>query len=201
MEQFEIRLSGSGGQGLILGASVLAEALMAEGYKVAQSQAFEPVSRGGVSRSDLVVARQPPGYPLVTALDLLLVLDQPAVEVSQKMIRPGGLVLVDRQRVGQPPKGEWRLHALPLLEAAREAGNLRVANMVALGALAALGELCGLPSLRDAVRHTAPAAFVEVSLAGLEAGDAMARELSATEKNTGKTAAKSSAKTARKTSA
>jgi 2-oxoglutarate ferredoxin oxidoreductase subunit gamma len=174
VEHVEIRLSGSGGQGLLLGALILAEALMAEGYLVAQSQAFEPVSRGGVSRSDLVADRAAPDYPLVTALDALLVLDQCAVEVSRGLTRPGALVLVDSERVPEPPRGEVRLHALGLLEAARRVGNPRVANMAALGALARLGGWCGLESLRAAVRNSVPPPFVEASLAALAAGDALA---------------------------
>ncbi len=175
MEHREIRLSGSGGQGLILGALILAEALIAEGYKVAQSQAFEPVSRGGVSRSDLVVGKATPEYPLVTELDLLLVLDQAAVEVSEGLMRPGAIVLVDAERVTRPPAGDVRIHALPLLETARRAGNVRVANMAALGAMAHLGGLCGLEALQSAVRESVPPAFVDASLEALAAGETLGR--------------------------
>ena len=69
MEHCEIRFSGSGGQGLILSARTLATALTLDGKKVAQSQSYEPTSRGGLSRSDLVVAQETVDYPLVTKLD------------------------------------------------------------------------------------------------------------------------------------
>jgi len=174
MDHTEIRLSGTGGQGLILGALVLAEAMIAEGRSVAQSQAFEPVSRGGVSRSDLVASDSTPDYPLVTQLDVLLILDQYAVEVSEGLVRAGGLVLVDAERVTEPPRGEFRLHALPFTETARQLGNLRVTNMVALGAMAALGGLCGPDALQSAVRKGVPAAFADVSLAALAEGATLA---------------------------
>ncbi len=174
MEHFEIRLSGIGGQGLILGALVLAEALIAEGYKVAQSQAFEPVSRGGVSRSDLVVGKAAPEYPLATELDLLLVLDQCAVEVSEGLVRPGGLVVVDAEQVPRPPGGDVVIHALPLLETARRVGNVRVANMAALGAMARLGALCPPETLQSVVRENIPPAFLDASLEALALGDALA---------------------------
>ena len=67
-KQLEIRLSGSGGQGLILAAGILAEALVAEGRSAAQSQSYEPTSRGGLSRSDLVVSDGEADYPLVTCM-------------------------------------------------------------------------------------------------------------------------------------
>ena len=170
----EIRFSGSGGQGLILGALILAEAMIAEGRSVTQSQAFEPVSRGGVSRSDLVASDTMPGYPLVSRLDVLLILDQCAVEVSNGLVRSGGLVLVDAGQVPDPPRGDLHLHALPFTETARQLGNVRVTNMVALGAMAALGGLCEPEPLQLAVRNGVPPAYVEVSLAALAEGATLA---------------------------
>lgn len=175
MTHLEIRLSGTGGQGLILGAMILAEALIADGRHVAQSQAFEPVSRGGVSRSDLVVDDATPAYPLVTSLDVLLVLDQCAVEVSRGLVRPGGLVLVDAERVPEPPSGDVRRVTLPLVATAKRVGNARVANMAALGALVELAGLCRPESLEAAVRAGVPAAYLEPSLAALAAGAELAR--------------------------
>ena len=64
MDTLEIRFSGSGGQGLILAARILAAALVAQGRNVAQSQSYEPVSRGGLSRSDLVISDGEADFPL-----------------------------------------------------------------------------------------------------------------------------------------
>jgi 2-oxoglutarate ferredoxin oxidoreductase subunit gamma len=180
VEPIQIRLSGSGGQGLILGALVLAESLIGEGRKVAQSQAFEPVSRGGVSRSDLVVGSAAPDYPLATELDLLLLLDQCAVAVSMGMIRPGALVLADAEHVPRPPAGDFRLHALPFVGTARRLGNPRVANMAALGAMARLGGLCRLETLLETVSGAVPPAYVEVSQEALRAGHVLAQALGET---------------------
>ncbi len=82
MDNVEIRFSGSGGQGLILSAKILAAALVEEGNNVAQSQSYEPVSRGGLSRSDLVVTKGEAAYPLSSGLDILMILDGAAVNGS-----------------------------------------------------------------------------------------------------------------------
>ncbi|MEE8433700.1 MAG: 2-oxoacid:acceptor oxidoreductase family protein [bacterium] len=174
MGNTEIRLSGSGGQGLILGALILAEAMIAEGRSVTQSQAFEPVSRGGVSRSDLVASDSMPDYPLVIQLDVLLILDQCAVKVSEGLVRSGGLVLVDAGQVPEPPNGDMLLYPLPFTETARQLGNVRVTNMVALGAMAALASLCEPETLRFAVRGNVPAAYVDMSLTALADGATLA---------------------------
>ncbi len=108
MSDFQIRLSGSGGQGLQLAAKVLASAVLIEGKRVAQSQSYEPTSRGGLSRSDLVIGEEAVDYPLVTDLDCLLILDQVAVDGSRDLIRPSTLVLIDSDRVTTAPEQQCK---------------------------------------------------------------------------------------------
>jgi 2-oxoglutarate ferredoxin oxidoreductase subunit gamma len=162
--EIEIRLCGSGGQGLLVAGAVLAEALMLEGLRVAQSQSFEPTSRGGMSRTDLVGSSGAVGFPLVTALDCALILDQIAVGPTAARLKKGSLVLVDRDRVPRPPGGDLVRHALALCESARGLGDVRVANLVGLGALTRLGALCSDASLDRAIRNTSPARFVDLNL-------------------------------------
>ena len=96
---FEIRLSGTGGQGLGLGGKMLAAALSSEGMHVAQSQSYEPTSRGGMSRSDLVVTPETADFPLATGLDYVLILDTKAMSISEGMINDNAVVLVDEELV------------------------------------------------------------------------------------------------------
>ena len=139
--EIEIRLCGIGGQGLLVAGAILANALMREGLRVAQSQSFEPTSRGGMSRTDLVASDGIVDFPLATALDCALILDQIAVWPTVGLVKRRGLVLVDQERVPRPPKGDFALHALALCESAKGLGEGRVANLVGLGALARLGGL------------------------------------------------------------
>ncbi|HFC04308.1 MAG TPA: pyruvate ferredoxin oxidoreductase [Rhizobiales bacterium] len=170
MEQnIEIRLSGSGGQGLMLAASILSTALVAEGRTVAQSQSYEPTSRGGLSRSDLVVSDGPADYPLVTGLDYLVILDQVAVAESKDLIRDGAVIVTDSKMVTEPPKGNFRLVQLPMLETAIGLGNRRIANTIALSVLASVGKLCDRQTLEKVVTARSPKAFLDLNQ------DAMAR--------------------------
>jgi 2-oxoglutarate ferredoxin oxidoreductase subunit gamma len=176
MGELEIRLSGSGGQGLILSARILSEALTLEGRTVAQSQSYEPTSRGGLSRSDLVVGDGVPDYPLVTALDSLLILDQCAAEASAGLIKAGATVIVDTRRVTAPPQGDFALYALPLSETARRLGNERVANIVALGALVELSGVCRRDSLEQAIRARTPKGYLDLNLEAMAAGGRLATQ-------------------------
>lgn len=169
-DTIEIRLGGTGGQGLILGGLILAEALVHEGWDVAHSQNFDPLSRGGSSRSDLVASKGEVDFPLVTGLHVLIILDQIAVAAAEGLLRPDALVLVDSDRVTEPPGGEFDLRALRLSAEAHALGNPRGANMVALGAMTALSGICHLESLESAIRILSPARFVAANEEALRRG-------------------------------
>lgn len=170
----QIRLSGAGGQGLQLAASILAEALLREGRTLAQSQSYEPTSRGGVSRSDLVVGNTAIDYPLITALDFLVVLDDVAASASTILLRPGSVVLIDSARVPNAPEGAWTTYRFACTDIARSLGNERVANIVALGALTALGGLCPTATLQAVLHEETPEKFLALNLEALSAGTRLA---------------------------
>ncbi len=177
MAHYEIRLSGSGGQGLLLSGMTLSEALIGEGKLASQSQSYEPTSRGGLSRADLVVSDTAVDYPLVTALDFLLVLDPIAVAASDGLVKDDGIVLIDSGRVPSYPAGPWRLHALPMAAAAQALGNPRATNMVALGAMPALTDLCRRESLEQAMRGRSPKGYLQSNLDAMAQGYRLGREL------------------------
>lgn len=167
---YEIRLSGTGGQGLGLGGKMLATALSDTGLHVAQSQSYEPTSRGGMSRSDLVVSRETADYPLATALDYLLILDQRAVAISDGMIKDKALVLIEDELVPEPPSGDFEIHSLPLSKTAISLGNLRVTNVVSLGALIALTKICSLSTLEAAIERITPKKYAQMNIDAVRAG-------------------------------
>ena len=174
MDNFEIRFSGSGGQGLILSAKFLSAALVSEGYNVSQSQSYEPVSRGGLSRSDLVVSKGQPAFPLSRGLDFLLVLDGAAAQASNMLLRDDSLVMVDSELVPEPPVGKFTFLSLPFVETARDLGNKRVANIVALSALVARTGVCSTDTLEAIVRNKSPQKFARLNIEAFEVGKQLA---------------------------
>ena len=172
--RIEIRMGGTGGQGLILSAKMLADALANAGKRVAQSQTYEPTSRGGYCNSDLVVTEGEVDYPLATMLDCLVLLDRMAVKPSWPLLNPGALVIADTRLCPEVPEDGCRCHHLPLTRTAIELGSERVANIVALGALAELAKLCERTALEAAVRAETPKAYLDLNLDALAAGYKMA---------------------------
>jgi 2-oxoglutarate ferredoxin oxidoreductase subunit gamma len=170
----EIRLAGSGGQGLITGMAILLRALALEGRRAAQSQSYEPTSRGGFCYSDLVVADDANDYPLAIGLDRIVALSQIGLDRSLKLVKPGALLLVDQRLVPEPPRRGFDLRVLPISQQAAALGSPRIANVVALGALTRLAGLCAVETLEEAVRLETPPKFVALNLAAARQGWEMA---------------------------
>jgi 2-oxoglutarate ferredoxin oxidoreductase subunit gamma len=170
VSHLEVRIAGTGGQGLILAARMLAVTLAQAGRQVAQSQTYEPTSRGGFCTSDLVVDAHEVDYPLATALDHLVLLDALAVSPSIPLARAGTLVIADARLCPDVPGGAYRVVPLPLSRTGLELGSERVTNIVALGALAAMSGLCARDALTQVVSDETPRSFRQLNLAALDAG-------------------------------
>ncbi len=168
--RYEIRLSGSGGQGMIFAGTVLAEAMGVEEDKnVCQTQSYGPEARGGASRSDLVVSRDEIYYPKPMKLDLLLALTQEACDTYFPSLKEDGVLVVDSGLVEQLPNHE--VHGYPFTELARdEVGTPMVANIMALGAIAALTKVVSKQALLAAVKRRAPLGTEDRNLKAVEIG-------------------------------
>jgi len=177
VKTLEIRISGIGGQGILLAGHILAEALTMEALTIAQSQSYEPTSRGGLSSSDLLASDGPIDYPLATALDYLIILDQVAVNASSHLLGSKSVVLVDESRIQDPINGTEKHFFLPLSETARKLDNIRSTNMVALGALIALGEMCPIQTLCEAAQAVTSPRLAASSIEAIQAGHRIALEL------------------------
>lgn len=176
-QNLQIRFSGSGGQGLILAASILATALCAEGRRVAQSQSYEPTSRGGLSRADIVAGNRRIDYPLVTSLDCLLVMDSVAASASRALVNDRTAIICDQERVSDSLPLLADAHRFALTENARELGNHRVANIIALGAMVALGKFCSPEALDQALRQKVPPKHLRLNLEAAELGARLAESV------------------------
>jgi 2-oxoglutarate ferredoxin oxidoreductase subunit gamma len=171
--RYEIRLAGSGGQGLILAGIILAEAAgVYDGKFVCQTQSYGPEARGGASKAEVVISDAAIDYPKAIQPDVLLALNQKSLEVFGADLKPVGLLLVDADLVKEVPGG--RVIALPFTRIARELGRAMAANIVALGALAALTGAVSSEGLKKAVIARVPASTRELNEKALEAGLAAA---------------------------
>ncbi|MCL4371573.1 MAG: 2-oxoacid:acceptor oxidoreductase family protein [Chloroflexi bacterium] len=178
-KQWEVRLSGTGGQGLVTAGIILAEgAGIYDGKEVVQTQVYGPQSRGGASRSEVIISDEPVMYPEVTESDVLLAMSQEAADAYIHEQRAEGIVLVDSTFVKVVPETRAKVYAIPLTKIAREVARTEiVASIVALGALATLTGIVSQDGLEQAVLARAPKGTEEANRAALHAGFAAGHEV------------------------
>jgi 2-oxoglutarate ferredoxin oxidoreductase subunit gamma len=168
--RYEIRLSGSGGQGIITAAIILAEAAgVFEKKYVCQTQSYGPEARGGKSKAEVIISSHPIDYPKVTEMDIFLAMNQASCDAYFYDFKPDGLLLVDSTFVKNIPTN--RVISIPFTQIAREEiGREFVANMVALGALGRLCHEVSLQSIKKAVLSRVPPDTADMNQKALEAG-------------------------------
>ncbi len=167
--RYEIRLAGSGGQGLILAGIILAEAAgIYDGKFVCQTQSYGPAARGGASKAEVVISDAEIDYPKAIQPDVLLAMNQKSLDTYLPDLKPDGLLIVDATLVPEVPVE--RFIAIPFTHLARELGKEIVANIVALGALAALTGAVTPESMERAVLARVPRGTEELNKKALAAG-------------------------------
>ncbi|GFM35642.1 2-oxoacid:acceptor oxidoreductase family protein [Desulfovibrio psychrotolerans] len=176
IERFEVRLSGTGGQGLITLGRMLGYALaIGHGYHVTQTQSYGPEARGGSSRADVVVSSKPISYPKTENLDLLVALSQQACNTYYHYMKRSGILLVDTTLVQQPPTNVFL--GLPFTElATKKIGNPLTLNTLVLGAVTHLLPFAEPRTMRTALVENLPAKIHEVNLKAFNLGLKQARQ-------------------------
>jgi 2-oxoglutarate ferredoxin oxidoreductase subunit gamma len=177
--RYEIRFSGSGGQGMILAGIIMAEAAAIYGDKNAvQSQSYGPESRGGASKAEVIISNQPIDYPKATAIDCMLAMTQEACTKYHKDIKSGGILLVDSEEVKTTPTGDFKLLSFPIQGTAREElGKVIVANIISLGMITELTGIVTHEAIEKAVLSRVPAAFLDLNKKALQIGFEKAKTL------------------------
>lgn len=174
--RYEIRLSGSGGQGLILMGIILAEAIgIYDGKFVAQTQSYGPEARGGSSKSEVVVSDEEIDYPKAMKLDLLLAMNQKSCDEFYPDLKPDGLLIVDSTFVTQVPTP--KAFQVPFTRIAREKFKREVvANIVALGALSQFTPIVSPKAIESAVLARVPKGTEKLNRDALKAGMSAAKQ-------------------------
>jgi len=154
--KIEVRLSGSGGQGVVLAAIILAEAAgLHDGRNVVQTQSYGVEARV---------------FPEVIRPDVLLAMNQPSMNRYANSVKENGILIADSSLVKEIPGVRAKIFSLPLTELGRQAGGVIVSNMVALGSLLGLSGVASVESVRKAVLNRVPKGTEEMNVRALELG-------------------------------
>ncbi len=176
---YELRFSGSGGQGLMLLGDVMAQAAgCLEGKQILLTKSYGPEARGGACRSEMIVSESPISYPAVSHPDLMLAMSQKALNDYKGDLSENSLLIVDEDFVTSIPNELNNVKRIPLTRLAEEAtGKAIAANVVALGAISYFCDCVREESVLEAVRERFAPKFRESNDKAFEAGYNAAKAL------------------------
>ena len=168
----EIRISGFGGQGVILSAIVIGKAgcIFEKGFST-MTQAFGPEARGGACSAQVILSNEPILYPYVTHPDILVTMSQEAYSLFTPQLKEDGILIIEQDlvRVEKLPPGV-RVYGVPATRLAEELGKRMVLNIVMVGFFAAVTNVLQPDAIRQAVADSVPEAFRELNLKAFDKG-------------------------------
>ena len=179
MERCRLVFSGSGGQGVITAAVILAEAaVLYENLIAVQSQAYGPAARGGATRSDIIISDSDINYPKVIQPNVLVCLTQEAYNNFYPIIRPGGLLITDNRYVKIQRKVDAQQKELPMHQVVMEKiGKSIVFNICMLGVVISLTALVKSESIMKVLENRIPYSFLEMNRKALNLGVKLAEDV------------------------
>lgn len=150
--------SGFGGQGVLSMGKLLAYAAMKEGKEISWMPSYGPEMRGGTANCMVNISDEPISSPVVTTYDVVVVLNLPSLKKFEPMVKKGGLLIWESSTIKEAPtRDDIQVVALPAIDkASNELKNVKVMNMLVLGALVKLKEIVKRESLVLALKETLP---------------------------------------------
>jgi len=176
----EVIFSGFGGQGALFAGQLLTYAGLYEGRQVTWIPSYGPEMRGGTAHCIVILSDEPIGSPIIRNPSIAVVLNPDSMDKYEPLVTPGGILVVNTSLVRRKSaRTDITVVEVPANDLARELGNVRVLNIVLLGALLATRELVKPESLKMAMEKEIPAhrkQIVEPNKRALDRGIAYARE-------------------------
>lgn len=162
-KKYEIRLSGSGGQGLILAGIILADASLIQGINAVQSQSYGPEARGGASKAEVIISEDEIYFPKVQQCDLLLCLTQKSYDEYIATMKNDGILIIDDSIIVNN-ETKATVYKLPILSTAvNEMKKPMVANIISLGSISKIIDIIDEKHLLAAILKRVPPGTEEVN--------------------------------------
>ena len=155
MKRFEVRISGLGGQGVVLAGQVLGKAAVYDGKNAVQTQSYGAEARGSMAKSEVIIADSKIGYPEVRKCDILIAMSQEALDKNLKDLKKSGILLVDSTCVKKIPETTAKIFKVDATENAQKiCGSKIYANMLMLGALTTATCITTEEAMKKAIEDT-----------------------------------------------
>jgi 2-oxoglutarate ferredoxin oxidoreductase subunit gamma len=167
----EIRITGFGGQGVILAGHIIGRACAVEGGQHATMiQSFGPEARGSACSATLTVSDGEVLYPYIHRPDIFVVMSAEGYEIHAHDLKDDGVLVYEKDLVKPEPKPGQRAFGVSSTRIAEEQGRAIVQNIVMVGFFAAATRIVPRDAIRAAVKAAVPAGTQELNLRAFDAG-------------------------------
>lgn len=150
--QEEIVISGFGGQGALFAGQLLAYTALDQGKQVTWYPSYGPEMRGGTAHCTVVISDEPIGSPVVQQPSIAIVMNLPSLVKYSELMKPGGLLVVNSSLIPQTSqRTDIRELRVPASDIAAQLGEVRMGNVVLLGALLRCSPVLSLQSVETSM--------------------------------------------------
>ncbi len=172
MKEQKIKISGFGGQGVILSAYIIGKAASIYDKKNASmTQAYGPEARGGACSSQVVISPKEVDYPLVDEADVLIALSQEGYDKFISILKKDGILLYDSDLVENlKHSSKINSNPLPVTRVAEELGNKIVANVVMMGFFTAVAKMVSIEAMKQSIQESVPSKYTELNMRAFDEG-------------------------------
>jgi 2-oxoglutarate ferredoxin oxidoreductase subunit gamma len=151
--QSEVQFAGFGGQGIMLMGQIMAQTAMHQGYEVVWIPSYGPEMRGGTAYCTVVISDRPIGSPIIRNPKHLVAMNRPSLEKFAPTVQSGGTIFINSSIISiDAGRDDVDVIKVPIIEIAKELGNVKTANIVALAAFVSRSQVLDFEMLRKSVK-------------------------------------------------
>lgn len=175
----KIRISGMGGQGILLSGYILGKAAVEyDGIQAVQTQSYGPEMRGSKCKSDVILSINdtPIYYPVIEKADILITMSKDAWISYNKLLHEKSLGFIDVDLV-QIHSNPYEIYKIPATKMADDLGNRVIANIIMLGSVIGITQLISQSAIKQAMIASVPKDLREINLKALQQGFKIGEEI------------------------
>ncbi len=148
----KVIIAGFGGQGVLSLGQFLAHAAIHDNKEVTWLPSYGPEMRGGTSNCSVVISDEQVASPIVASPDCIIVMNKPSLLKFEQKVRKGGTIIVNSSLIDIKVKRyDVNVYYVPANDLANQAGNVKTANMVVLGAYISIGKLFSIKTIEEVI--------------------------------------------------
>ena len=174
MNTVQILIAGCGGQGVLFAGKFIAYKGLLEGRQLSWLPSYGPEMRGGTANCSVILSDTPVGSPIVSAPDVLMVMNLPSLDKYEGAAKSDAQLFVDSTLIERKVKRtDVTAFYIPATRMAQEAGIPTLANMIMVGKMIRETGMVSFENIREALSKVVSAKhadLLEVNLKAIETG-------------------------------